>query len=254
MQSYKSNRTASAQSTIVTSVVSDPQEAMPAPNTSSIIVIEERELLRECLTRCLEAALGSTILSFLNVESWLKVREQTPACVVVLSMGGNSRSAASMQRDIGRLNGIPVPLPVVLLADAEEPGQIIEALERGVRGYIPTSLSLAIALEAVRLVRAGGIYVPAASLVAANGKNPNGSKASGGGTSSLTKRQAAVLDALRKGKPNKIIAYELAMCESTVKVHVRNIMKKLKASNRTEVAYMTRDPMSLGGWSEQDLG
>jgi DNA-binding NarL/FixJ family response regulator len=51
-------------------------------------------------------------------------------------------------------------------------------------------------------------------------------------------RQAAVIEALRQGKPNKIIAYELEMRESTVKVHVRNIMKKLKARNRTEVAYI----------------
>lgn len=43
--------------------------------------------------------------------------------------------------------------------------------------------------------------------------------------------------------PNKLIAYELNMCESTVKVHVRTIMKKLKARNRTEVAFLTQ---SLG--------
>jgi DNA-binding NarL/FixJ family response regulator len=54
----------------------------------------------------------------------------------------------------------------------------------------------------------------------------------------FTSRQAAVIEALRMGKPNKSIAYELNMCESTVKVHVRNIMKKLKAKNRTEVAFM----------------
>ena len=54
----------------------------------------------------------------------------------------------------------------------------------------------------------------------------------------FTRRQVAVIDALRKGKANKIIAYELNMCESTVKVHVRNIMKKLNAKNRTEVAYL----------------
>jgi len=53
----------------------------------------------------------------------------------------------------------------------------------------------------------------------------------------FTARQMAVVDALRRGKANKIIAYELEMRESTVKVHVRNIMKKLKATNRTEVAY-----------------
>jgi DNA-binding NarL/FixJ family response regulator len=47
------------------------------------------------------------------------------------------------------------------------------------------------------------------------------------------------VEGIRRGKPNKIIAYELNMCESTVKVHVRAIMKKLKATNRTEVAFKT---------------
>jgi DNA-binding NarL/FixJ family response regulator len=55
----------------------------------------------------------------------------------------------------------------------------------------------------------------------------------------FTARQTAVIAALRQGKQNKIIAYELNMRESTVKVHVRNIMKKLNATNRTEVAYLT---------------
>ena len=53
----------------------------------------------------------------------------------------------------------------------------------------------------------------------------------------FTSRQAEVVEALRRGKANKIIAYELKMQESTVKVHVRNIMRKLKATNRTEVVY-----------------
>ena len=61
----------------------------------------------------------------------------------------------------------------------------------------------------------------------------------------FTTREAAVVEALRKGKANKIIAYELNLCESTVKVHIRNIMKKLKATNRTEVAYKLRE-MALG--------
>jgi DNA-binding NarL/FixJ family response regulator len=42
---------------------------------------------------------------------------------------------------------------------------------------------------------------------------------------------------LQQGKANKIIAYELGMSESTVKVHVRNIMRKMGATNRTQVAY-----------------
>jgi hypothetical protein len=41
-----------------------------------------------------------------------------------------------------------------------------------------------------------------------------------------------------RGKTNKDIALELNLCESTVQVHVRNIMKKLNANNRTEVAFI----------------
>ena len=64
----------------------------------------------------------------------------------------------------------------------------------------------------------------------------SGQKAGGGGF--FTERQAAVVEKLSQGKPNKIIAYELDMQESTVKVHIRNIMRKLKATNRTEVAFL----------------
>ncbi len=48
------------------------------------------------------------------------------------------------------------------------------------------------------------------------------------------------------GKANKVIAYELKMRESTVKVHVRNIMKKLNAKNRTEVAFMANELIQSG--------
>jgi DNA-binding NarL/FixJ family response regulator len=69
----------------------------------------------------------------------------------------------------------------------------------------------------------------------------------------FTARQAAVADALRRGKANKIIAYELNLCESTVKVHIRNIMKKLKAKNRTEVAYKINDMMPRSGGSDRTM-
>ena len=52
----------------------------------------------------------------------------------------------------------------------------------------------------------------------------------------FTPRQMAVLRHVKLGKANKTIARELDMSESTVKIHLRNIMKKMKAANRTEVA------------------
>ena len=46
-----------------------------------------------------------------------------------------------------------------------------------------------------------------------------------------------VLSQLQRGKANKIIAFDLGMSESTVKVHIRNIMRKMGATNRTQVVY-----------------
>jgi DNA-binding NarL/FixJ family response regulator len=69
------------------------------------------------------------------------------------------------QREISLLNRVANQRPIILLADTEEPSQIVEALQSGTRGYIPTSVSLAIATEAMRLVRAGASMLqPAASL------------------------------------------------------------------------------------------
>ena len=57
----------------------------------------------------------------------------------------------------------------------------------------------------------------------------------------LTPRQRQVLELLGQGRPNKVIAQRLALCESTVKVHVRQIMRKLGATNRAEVALKLRE-------------
>ena len=59
-----------------------------------------------------------------------------------------------------------------------------------------------------------------------------------------------MIQAIRQGKSNKVIAYELNMCESTVKVHVRNIMKKLNARNRTDVAIKGADLVTTSSRAE----
>jgi DNA-binding NarL/FixJ family response regulator len=115
----------------------------------------------------------------------------------------------------------------------------MDALELGVRGYIPTSVPFEIAIEAIRLVKVGGTFVPASSLLKSRKLADTPVADEPPNSEMFTARQAAVVEALRRGKANKIIAHELNMRESTVKVHVRNIMKKLKAKNRTEVAFMT---------------
>ena len=54
----------------------------------------------------------------------------------------------------------------------------------------------------------------------------------------LTPRQREVLSYLAIGKSNKYIAAELGVCESTIKVHVSEIMRRLRATSRTHASYI----------------
>ncbi|HSC05816.1 MAG TPA: response regulator transcription factor, partial [Steroidobacteraceae bacterium] len=88
------------------------------------------------------------------------------------------------------------------------------------------------------MVCVGGTYAPADTLLTQSERAQDLAREPL--IQGFTQRQSQILDCLRQGMANKLIAYELNMCESTVKVHIRNIMKKLKATNRTQVAYLTR--------------
>ena len=135
-------------------------------------------------------------------------------------------------------------IPLVLLSDRDDVDDIVAAMEQGVRGYIPTSLEPSEAAAALQCVAAGGTFVPASAMIKFAQDRQDGARPSAEHETSalkrLTPRESEVLARLRQGKPNKIIAHELEITESTVKVFVRRILMKLHASNRTEVACLTR--------------
>jgi two-component system nitrate/nitrite response regulator NarL len=60
-------------------------------------------------------------------------------------------------------------------------------------------------------------------------------------TRSLTRREMLILRSLMEGASNKVIALKLVMTESTVKVHVKTILRKLRLENRTQAAMWARD-------------
>ncbi len=63
---------------------------------------------------------------------------------------------------------------------------------------------------------------------------------------SFTPRELQVIDALQRGRSNKVIASDLKLSENTVKVHVRHIMRKLRATNRTQAALRSQLLLSTG--------
>jgi DNA-binding NarL/FixJ family response regulator len=202
------------------------------------IVVERRPFIRDLLAQCLVGRAGFEVIATATVDEGLELAKANNATVVLVSVAGSPNSDDAQQllrRAAQALDGTPI----VVLSDGEELQQVMNILRSGARGYISTSMSLDVAIEALRLVQAGGQFVPAGCFITGHADlavavSPLQSRLPG----RFTARQAEVVTAVCLGKPNKIIAYELNMRESTVKVHVRNIMKRLNATNRTQVAYI----------------
>ena len=127
--------------------------------------------------------------------------------------------------------------PVVVLSASEQAETVMRALDAGAMGFIPKTSSNELLLGALRLVLAGGVYLPPEVLRHASAPALV-SKPAAAGVSyrdvGLTQRQADVLALVVQGKPNKIICRELDLAEGTVKIHVTAILKALGVTNRTQ--------------------
>jgi DNA-binding NarL/FixJ family response regulator len=142
---------------------------------------------------------------------------------------------------ISQIHSLLPKAALVVVSASENSEDARMALDHGAGGFIPKSSSVQIMVSALRLVLAGGVYIPHALLHANGGgltSNPRGHAAPAssdlGNNVSLTQRQRDVLNCLREGKSNKQIAYELGLSEGTVKIHVTAIFKSLGVKNRTQ--------------------
>lgn len=217
-------------------------EGVHGTRERSLLIIDNRALDRQCLAQCISAhKIDMDVVAFGSMEEWKRKRQDyPPLAAILLNVGGRKIVEPSVSEEIKKL-AAEFEAPIIVLADTDDLAQIMKALEYGAKGYIPSSVSIDVCIEAIALSLAGGIFVPASSVFAMRQVLETGSPVSRPLAGMFTARQAEVVEALRRGKANKIIAYELNLRESTVKVHIRNIMKKVKATNRTEVAYKIND-------------
>jgi DNA-binding NarL/FixJ family response regulator len=212
----------------------------PAASKVRIAIIDERVLFRDCLARCLKLANDYEIATFSSVDDFIGASTSFATAIVILAM---PRSAGAEEGgvDNDRMRRLWGQTPTILMSNNESTEDILAALDYGVRGILPADVTFDIAIEAIRLVQAGGTFVPRSVLMQTRNA-PKCMEPYGG---VFTSREVAIVDGLRKGKSNKTIAFDLSISESTVKVHLRNIMNKLRATNRTQVAMLTnRDDAS----------
>jgi DNA-binding NarL/FixJ family response regulator len=113
---------------------------------------------------------------------------------------------------------------VIMLSSSDSDGEIQRALRSGASGYVLKSMPQDELLAVIRSVHAGKRRIPgevAALLVEHMGEED------------LTSRELQVLQLIRDGSKNKQIANQLSISENTVNFHIKNIVEKLGANDRT---------------------
>ncbi len=130
-------------------------------------------------------------------------------------------------------------LAVVMLTVSEDAHDLAQALRAGARGYLLKNINAEFLIQAIGRAAAGESVMSEAMTTKLMeqfrlGGSPAVALPSEGDR--LTPREREILTFLARGDSNKEIARSLALAESTVKIHVQNILKKLNLSSRVQAA------------------
>ena len=126
---------------------------------------------------------------------------------------------------------------IIMLTVSEQSDDLALAMRAGARGYLIKNIETDYLLRAIRRAAAGETVVAeamtgklVAQLQAGSAERPVSD------LDKLTPREKDILACLALGESNKFIARKLDLAESTVKIHVQNVLKKLKLSSRVQAA------------------
>jgi len=126
---------------------------------------------------------------------------------------------------------------IVVLSGEEDPRQIRRAIDAGAAGFIPKASTPEVLLGALRLILAGGVYLPSVALRGMGEPDAAEQASEDRIAQLLSDRQMEVLRKAVEGKANKVIARELGISDSTVKAHLSAAFRALGVHNRTEAVY-----------------
>jgi len=211
-----------------------------------ILLADDHPLIRSGLRGELRAL--DTLVEF--IEAWdaesllqmFSLHRDLDMALVDLNMPG-MRGAQT----IGALrDGFPM-VPLIVLSGADSEAEVRAVLRAGASGFIPKAAMSKVMLQAIRLVLAGGQYLPP-QLLRMLGNHADGPAAQADGAPKasserlqlLSPRQRDVFALLARGLSNKAIARQLQITEGTVKSHVAAIFDLLRVHNRVSAVAEAR--------------
>ena len=204
--------------------------------TFQIFLVDPSQLLREGLRRLLDDP-SFTVSGEAGTlsEALGKVTQDGTPDLLLLDFTADDKQRLE---EIRALRQRLPKMRVVVLTDALSSTSLAQCFDAGADGYLVKNISSVALKQSLRLVMIGEKVFPTnlASLLV-NGKvEARPAPIGDSGMAGLSEREIQILQCLLNGYPNKVIAHHLDITESTVKVHLKGILRKIRATNRTQAA------------------
>ncbi|MEX2599804.1 MAG: response regulator transcription factor [Dehalococcoidia bacterium] len=219
-----------------------------------VLIVDDHTLFREGFTKLLSNTADIEIVGEAGngFDAVAKVHELKPDVVLMdLYMPGldGTEAIRLITRDA------PGTACILLTASAEE-ANVMEAIQAGAKGYLVKNSSGSAILNHIRQVAKGSVALSddsVSKLMAGLAMDRRPARhADIGPYETISHRETEVLELVSKGMANKEIAGILNISEHTARAHVRSLMQKLNADNRTQLAiYGVREGV---GWKPTAVG
>ncbi len=189
----------------------------------TVLVVDDHPVVRDGLMAIISAESDiSVVCDVGTADEGIKAYFKLKPSVVLMDLLLPDRSGTEAIREICEKSHQAQIIVLTTLSGDEE---IYRALEAGARGYLLKDMVRKELIQAIREVHAGRRYIPAqvGARIAENLPRPD-----------LTSREVEVLRLVASGMRNKEVAFELNVSEATVNAHIKHILSKLHATDRTQ--------------------
>lgn len=202
---------------------------------SPVYLVGGSNLFRQGLRVYLENTPFDVVRDLPNAETAQKhTKGEVPPTLLLFALSNGQQDYGE---EIRSLRETFPDIPIVAIAEQLSLEEVTRCLVAGVRGFLLSDISTEALSYSLQLVLLGETVFPTkmASFWMRPDK-PRISPASKAIAASLSARENDILRCLVEGNSNKAIARQLKITESTVKVHMKSLLRKINASNRTQAA------------------
>lgn len=207
-----------------------------------VLLVDDHPLILSALKAMIESLSPGVVVNAVSSarEARFTLRAQQDHDLMLLDLQLGDANGFELLTEVRQSDP---ELSVVVLSSSDRASDVIQAIDLGAMGFLPKRMTTEDLADALRLVIAGGIFVPTMSVnPVRDADEPEPPAPPPAGHDSLpsfeelgiTPRQADVLMLLLQGKSNKDIARRLGLSVETIKDHVAAVLRALGVSSRTQ--------------------